>query len=31
LSVYDRGRWAAAKAELDPHGAFADLYERRFI
>ncbi len=27
-SVYDRRRWSAAKAELDPDGAFADLYEK---
>jgi FAD/FMN-containing dehydrogenase len=27
-SVYDRGRWGAAKAELDPGGAFADLYDK---
>ena len=26
--IYDRDRWSAAKAELDPGGAFADLYEK---
>ena len=25
--IYDRERWQAAKAELDPHGLFRDLYE----
>jgi FAD/FMN-containing dehydrogenase len=26
--VYDRGRWSAAKRELDPGGLFRDLYEK---
>jgi FAD/FMN-containing dehydrogenase len=26
--IYDRERWEAAKQELDPHGLFADLYEK---
>lgn len=26
--VYDRERWLAAKADLDPRGVFADLYEK---
>jgi FAD/FMN-containing dehydrogenase len=27
-AVYDRERWSAAKDELDPGGAFADLYDK---
>ena len=26
--IYDHKRWQAAKAELDPHGLFQDLYEK---
>ena len=26
--IYDRGRWEAAKRELDPGGLFSDLYEK---